>query len=618
MSSSRVGAFRKPLNGDSSYKGKTMSDYQPTTHQLPQGFAQVNLNPKQDDDDGQWEVYAKKSKNKAGSSTAKPRNHGGFGRASGNLQQTQNASSFRRPAAAGRGNGRSQIYESNNVASTPLIRPPLEHGWNWQSRPGSKQSNGVDIEAAPESPVKNNDDFDDAVSDVVEDTDDDLMSDDYDSDISQSSHESRKKNKWFYKFFQNLDGLSVEQINDPEREWHCPACQGGPGAVLWYTGLQPLMTHAKTKGSKRVKIHREFADLLDEELRRRGTSVIPPGEAFGKWKGLTVDQQDHEIVWPPMVIIQNTQLEQDENEKWVGMGNQELLDYFRTYDAVKARHSYGPQGHRGTSVLIFEGSATGYLEADRLHRHFVDQGTDRDAWFGRRKLFLPGGKRQLYGYMAVKEDLVFFNRHSQGKSRLKYDMRSYQDMVVKQFRQMSEDNQQLIYFKDKVAKEQRHAKALEASFGIVSEKLRKTMEENRIVRLRTKKQHEENKEEMYMQEEFFREQLRNIHDSRNAKEEDFERMQQEKREQVKQSSASPLNAEEGSRKVQEYLKFVELQDKEMDKFVAEEEELRQAHEENIAAMRRRHWEEEVQLEKKFDEELAKLMKKYSPSRSESK
>ena len=69
-------------------------------------------------------------------------------------------------------------------------------------------------------------------------------------------------------------------------------------------------------------------------------------------------------------------------------------------------------------------------------------------------------------------------------------------MVVKQIRQMSEDNQLLTYLKDRVAKEQKHAKVLEESFGIVSEKLRKTMEENRIVRLRTKMQHEENKEEV--------------------------------------------------------------------------------------------------------------------------
>lgn len=96
------------------------------------------------------------------------------------------------------------------------------------------------------------------------------------------------------------------------------------------------------------------------------------------------------------------------------MGNQELLDYFSSYAAVKARHSYGPQGHRGMSVLIFESSARGYLEAERLHKHFAEQGTDRDAWERRRVLFYQGGKRQLYGYMAEREDLDIFNHHSPG------------------------------------------------------------------------------------------------------------------------------------------------------------------------------------------------------------
>ncbi|XP_073223796.1 protein SUPPRESSOR OF GENE SILENCING 3 homolog isoform X1 [Cicer arietinum] len=168
-----------------------------------------------------------------------------------------------------------------------------------------------------------------------------------------------------------------------------------------------------------------------------------------------------------MVIIQNTKREQDENDKWLGMGNQVLLDYFSTYAAVKARHSYGPQGHRGMSVLIFEASASGYLEAERLHKHFAEEGTDKDTWFSNcRILFLPGGNRHLYGYLATKEDLEFFNRHCQGKSRLKYDMKSYQKMVVHQIRQMSEDSQQLIYLKNRVVKEKKHAKALEVSFGI--------------------------------------------------------------------------------------------------------------------------------------------------------
>lgn len=97
------------------------------------------------------------------------------------------------------------------------------------------------------------------------------------------------------------------------------------------------------------------------------------------------------------------------------MGNQELLDYFKGYAAVKAKHSYGPKGHRGFSVLIFESSAVGYVEAERLHRHFVGQGTGRTAWeSNRRALFYPGGKRQLYGFLAKKDDLDEYNKHSPG------------------------------------------------------------------------------------------------------------------------------------------------------------------------------------------------------------
>ncbi|WJX09155.1 Protein SUPPRESSOR OF GENE SILENCING, variant 2 [Trifolium repens] len=135
------------------------------------------------------------------------------------------------------------------------------------------------------------------------------------------------------------------------------------------------------------------------------------------------------------------------------------------WTAQRARHSYGPQGHQGMSVLIFEASAGGYLEAEHLHKHFTEQRTDKEAWFSNRRiLFLPGGNRQLYGYMATKEDLEFFNRHCQGKTRLKYEMKSYQEMVVNQIRQISEDNQQLLYFKNKVVKEKKHSKAMDESF----------------------------------------------------------------------------------------------------------------------------------------------------------
>ncbi|KAA8531280.1 hypothetical protein F0562_005989 [Nyssa sinensis] len=641
MSSRKGGG--KPFNAgttDSSLKGKNISGVSsPGVDQLSHGVADMSLGSAQD---GEWEVYIRKPKNRAGSSAAKTwgpqnsnpkawgqpdvvqkmgtRSNSGSGKGTGNTWPTLIADS-RRPA--GRGNARPQSsnrgFETNYNAPAAVIPPPLEHGWKWSARTASAQfsedgPNNNGIISNPHAVDVEDDKVDDEDDDLdaVDDTDDELLSDDFDSDSSQKSHETCKKNKWFKAFFEILDKLTIDEINEPARQWHCPACQGGPGAIDWYRGLQPLMTHAKTKGSQRVSLHRKLAELLDEELQRRGTSVIPAGEAFGKWKGLSETVIDREIVWPPMVVILNTRLEKDENDQWIGMGNQELLDYFSSYAAVRARHSYGPQGHRGMSVLIFESSAVGYLEAERLHKHFSDQGTDREAWDRHRVPFYPGGNRQLYGYMAEKGDLDFFNQHSQGKSKLKFELRSYQEMVVSQMKQMSEDNQQLIWFKNKVEKEQRHSKALEESFGLVSEKLRKTLEENRIVRQRTKMHHEQNKEEMDYQEHFFKDQLKIIHVARDEKEDNFEKIQQEEREKVKQSIENPSTMEDHRHRAEEIAKFIVCQDKEMEEFVEEREKLIETHEDKKIAMKRRHWEEEVELEKEFDAELNRLMEKYTP------
>lgn len=103
------------------------------------------------------------------------------------------------------------------------------------------------------------------------------------------------------------------------------------------------------------------------------------------------------------------------------MGNQDLLDHFSGYSAAKARHAYGPQGHRGVSLLIFEASAVGYAEAERLSKHFEDTGRDRIAWHRQRLPSYSGGQRHLYGYIASKDDMEHFNQHSQGTLFVRVD-----------------------------------------------------------------------------------------------------------------------------------------------------------------------------------------------------
>ncbi|XVE94031.1 hypothetical protein REPUB_Repub01dG0245100 [Reevesia pubescens] len=600
--------------------------------QLSQNVADIKLASAQDGDkENSWE-----SKNRVAANSGFPQDstpnvwghpnviqklrmqsNGGSERATDNAWLTENAVS-RNSCESGSG----WTQEGDVTWGKSCIKSPSsEHGRNVTAQAGFTLSNsGQDGQVKTDHQVDDNlddgnevneCDYDD--SDVVYDSDD---LDDYvsDSDEDEKSHEARKKSKWFYVFFESLEKLTIEEIISPVRRWHCPACQGGPGAINWYRGVQPLMTHAMTKTTRRAKMHRVFAELLVEEMRRRGTFIKPDNDAFGRWEGLNDRVADHEIVWPPMVIIMNTRYEQDENGKWNGMGNQELLNYFSSYAAVKARHSYGPQGHRGMSVLIFESSAAGYLEAARLHKHFKEQGRDRDAWDCSRVLFCPGGKRQLYGYVAMKEDLDVFNRHSQVKSKLKFETRSYQEMVANQIKKINDDSQQLTRLKKKVSQEQQHSQVLAESLGRLSEKLRQTTKENCIMRQRTRLQHEQNREELGAKEQYFKEKINIIYQAIDSKEDNFEKLQRAARERVKQSNANPTNNEDEYRatETEDNTKSITIQDKKMEEYDAEREKLMKSRQDRTLAITQRYWDELIEIEKGFEKELTLLMEKYTP------
>ncbi|KAF2313299.1 hypothetical protein GH714_010216 [Hevea brasiliensis] len=253
-------------SNNASSRGKNATEVSsPKVEQLGQGVVDISLDDAQDD--GEWEIISRKSKNRAGSSAAKPwgfqnsnpkawghpdvinkqgmRNNFGSGRMSANAWSTQVLDSKR---LTNRGNTGPQSSnrgsENNYVAPQSVIPPPLEHGWNWQSRVAATAPNisedgekkYEDTEVNKESDV---DCEDDEEEDAMDDTDDELLSEDFDSDASQKSHDTRKNSRWFKKFFESLDNLTVEEINEPARQWHCPACQGGPGAIDWYKACSP-------------------------------------------------------------------------------------------------------------------------------------------------------------------------------------------------------------------------------------------------------------------------------------------------------------------------------------------------------------------------------------------
>ncbi|GJV00422.1 protein suppressor of gene silencing 3 [Tanacetum coccineum] len=179
----------------------------------------------------------------------------------------------------------------------------------------------------------------------------------------------------------------------------------------------------------------------DEDSGLDEDTCIQSREMFGKWSGVD-ENGDWKIVWPPMVIVRNTQFEQDENGKWIGMGPEKLLEYHKSSGAVQARHAFGPEGHKGISVLIFDTSAEGYAKAQLLSKKYECQSIGRANWDHNPSLFHHSDSRQLYGYLATVEDLEDFNQDLPGKWKLTFELASYEEKVVSQCEQWNKDSQQ--------------------------------------------------------------------------------------------------------------------------------------------------------------------------------
>ncbi|XP_009776986.1 protein SUPPRESSOR OF GENE SILENCING 3-like [Nicotiana tabacum] len=333
--SSRNKGIVKPCNSSAKQKAICETSTTLTVDDINVGVEDMGLNS--DKKDG-WVMCSRKSKNK-----------GGSGNVGKNQWIPQNPTLKTKLGISNNIVGSSG--QENAIPTPAAVTPALKNGWDWSSVARSNEDQDTYSPVADD--VKAHDGKDNELDLPDDDSDDELPSDDEleDPNVNEMSYEACKKSPWFKNLFECLDSLTVTEINDLERQWHCPACKGGPGAIEWFPRIQSMMINSKTKGF-RMKLHRQLAQLLEEELRQRGTSVVPPGKVYGRWGG--VEFEDKEIVWPPTVIIMNMVLEKDENDKWIGMGNQELHDYFSSYAAVKAtRSSYGPQGHRGVSVLIF-------------------------------------------------------------------------------------------------------------------------------------------------------------------------------------------------------------------------------------------------------------------------
>lgn len=229
----------------------------------------------------------------------------------------------------------------------------------------------------------------------------------------------KKLRKSLQVFLDGLDSPSNEDLENEKQNWKCLVCEGGPGKTQWWGGLRKLTSHLLNKTQIwRPEEHREFGLKLVSKLEERGVKLFSGfpkmEEICSRSKGVQRERFLQPVVWPPMVLVVNTHLYPTEDGKWVGISNKELEEYFRNYRFItRFKQSWGEEGHRGKSLLIFEARHEGYNEAIRLCFQFCVEGRGRDSWIRKERGFLfdQNKRPKFYGWMATMEDIRRFNQY---------------------------------------------------------------------------------------------------------------------------------------------------------------------------------------------------------------
>ncbi|CAM6094349.1 unnamed protein product [Calypogeia fissa] len=197
---------------------------------------------------------------------------------------------------------------------------------------------------------------------------------------------------------------------------HCLVC--GKGSKT-YSDIYELITHAQHSQvqSKRID-HMGFRKALIDVLK---LDIKEPSAG-------NIDAEEDMIVWPPIVVVENTRTGMGADRRWEGVTNSEMALVLNELGHLhgRAKSIWDKFGHRGIVHVEFEPTQEGLQEAERLHNYYLQNGRGRVQWDIIRpfKTGLPGfdnvpegpdftlldevtktTKRVLYGYLALKKDV---------------------------------------------------------------------------------------------------------------------------------------------------------------------------------------------------------------------
>ena len=156
-------------------------------------------------------------------------------------------------------------------------------------------------------------------------------------------------------------------------------------------------------------------------------------------RGVKYIGEDDKIVWPPVVIIENTITGYDPVKKTqICLENSEVRQFLKNmkeleFDKVVAL--YGRNGPRGKTLVAFPTSPAGYTDAKTLCQCLDEHQRGRVHWekirHGPRDghgMATPDGKRILYGYLATYRDMDQLDYNH--KVIKKWSVESYYEKIV--------------------------------------------------------------------------------------------------------------------------------------------------------------------------------------------
>ncbi|KAI8563479.1 hypothetical protein RHMOL_Rhmol03G0113800 [Rhododendron molle] len=250
--------------------------------------------------------------------------------------------------------------------------------------------------------------------------------------MSSSKPEPREGSEEFKQLVQKAFLIFSKKLNENPAVRKRYKEQGRAGSLFCivcgrsvskeFMDTQRLATHAFMSHKFRLRaehlgLHKAICVLLGwkSEVAPDVSTWVPEHIPYKE----AMAQKEDIILWPPVVIIHNSSMEENIVDEQKVVSLEAVGDFLRGigFSGGKFKMCLGKPGNHSVIVVRFLGTFFGLQDAERLHKYFVDNKRGRD--FGRggpsSSKVKSGssnevaGKKNvelvLYGYMGISEDL---------------------------------------------------------------------------------------------------------------------------------------------------------------------------------------------------------------------